>query len=145
LMSILRRYCKEAAAVHENPTSASSSESTATRSSASTSEMLLSKPKMARLVERFVTGLTDRISAMESAIAEEDRQRLRTLAHQLKGAAGGYGLPTISQAAAKLENAAEHEAGQLDAHLKELIELCDSARREKTTMASASQSIEVPV
>jgi CheY-like chemotaxis protein len=52
LNAILRRYCKEAGAVEETKAAEASS---ASRESApaSTSEMLMSKPKMARLVERF--------------------------------------------------------------------------------------------
>ncbi|HYO08100.1 MAG TPA: ATP-binding protein [Tepidisphaeraceae bacterium] len=66
---------------------------------------LMSKPATAKLVERFITGLPQRMAAIQEALAAGEMNQLKVLAHQLKGAAGGYGFATVSQAAAKLEQA----------------------------------------
>jgi HPt (histidine-containing phosphotransfer) domain-containing protein len=58
---------------------------------------------LADLLEMFVSELPARVEAIERACAEEDFNNLVRLAHQLKGAAGSYGYPTITEAAAELE------------------------------------------
>jgi PAS domain S-box-containing protein len=57
----------------------------------------------AALMEKFIARLGERITAIESAIAQQDLQTLRTIAHQLKGAAKGYGYPQLGQTAAQIE------------------------------------------
>ncbi len=54
---------------------------------------------------------------------------LGRLVHQMKGAAGGYGFPQISEAAARLEQALEQE-GSADAAtgLEALVALCERVR-----------------
>ena len=67
------------------------------------------------LVEEFVEGLGDRVEKINEAVASGDLGQLRTLAHQLKGSAGGYGYPIITEKAAELERhatAEELEASQ---------------------------------
>jgi HPt (histidine-containing phosphotransfer) domain-containing protein len=61
-------------------------------------------PEMADLVELFTDELPKRITALHEAVARADHAALQRLAHQLKGAAPGYGYPTIGQAAARVEN-----------------------------------------
>ena len=52
----------------------------------------MSKPATARLVERFLSGLPQRVSAIQSALHDSEMNQLKMLSHQLKGAAGGYGV-----------------------------------------------------
>jgi HPt (histidine-containing phosphotransfer) domain-containing protein len=59
---------------------------------------------MVELVGLFVSELGDRISRLEAGLAQNRLNDLRTLAHQLKGAAGGYGYPEVSRLAGVLEN-----------------------------------------
>ena len=59
----------------------------------------------AKLVQHFLGGLGQRVSAIQQAMAAGDVNHVRVLAHQLKGAAGGYGFAAVSQAASKLESA----------------------------------------
>src|SRR5439155_22160368 len=66
---------------------------------------LMSKPGTAKLVERFLAGLGQRVAAIRDALSASEMNQLKVLAHQLKGAAGGYGFAAISQASAKLESA----------------------------------------
>jgi CheY-like chemotaxis protein len=97
---------------------------------------LLAKPRMAQLVDRFVRGLDQRVQSLRDAIAADDQQQLKVLAHQLKGAAGGYGFPEISRAAAGFEAAVnEHDLQSLQAQLDQLISLCDVAKQRAPVLA----------
>lgn len=60
-------------------------------------------PDMTEIVALFVSEIPQRMQAMHAALAEGDIERLRTLAHQLKGAAGGYGFPKLGDAAALID------------------------------------------
>lgn len=55
------------------------------------------------LVEKFITRLPVRASEVQSALDHCEWGVISVLAHQMSGAAGGYGFPEISQAAANLE------------------------------------------
>lgn len=84
-------------------------------------------PDMAELVDEFVQELGSRIEAIRAAFETEDASRLKTIAHQLKGAAGGYGFPTIGFAAGDVERNIGAEAHELRNKVEELIRLCRSA------------------
>jgi signal transduction histidine kinase/DNA-binding NarL/FixJ family response regulator len=58
------------------------------------------------LHEDFVSGLPDRVSAINAALAASDAPVLRQLAHGLKGVALAVGEDNISELAARLEEAA---------------------------------------
>ena len=60
-------------------------------------------PDMSEIVALFVRELPQRIAAMHSALAASNLEQLRLLAHQLKGAAGGYGFPKLGEAAAQID------------------------------------------
>lgn len=62
-------------------------------------------PDMLELVELFVSELPTRIKAMQEAALASNFEALKRHAHQLKGAGGGYGFPTVSTAAGELEDA----------------------------------------
>ena len=72
-----------------------------------------------------------RIQAIEQACAEEDLDALSRLAHQLEGSAGGYGFPTITDAAG--EAAVLAKVGtvvpELVDSVEALTELCRRAIR----------------
>jgi len=67
-------------------------------------------PEMAELIAYFLQEIPSRVDAIREALEEGDHERVASLAHQLKGAGGGYGFPTISEAAAALERAAQERA-----------------------------------
>ena len=60
-------------------------------------------PDMMEIVREFVADLPVRSAALASALETSDLDTLQTLAHQLKGAGGGYGLQQITDAAGVLE------------------------------------------
>ncbi len=95
---------------------------------------LASDEDMVELVEMFVEELPDRVSAMEKALAEQDFETLAGLTHQLKGAAGGYGFPTITAAAkeAELTSKAAGDLEKLASDVKAIAALCGRARATST-------------
>ena len=84
---------------------------------------------MAELVEFFVVELQERIGALSEAWESGDRTRLKSLAHQIKGAAGGYGFPSITRSAAALETVLRTQETELASVGKKLDELLDLCRR----------------
>jgi HPt (histidine-containing phosphotransfer) domain-containing protein len=87
-------------------------------------------PEFAQLLDRFITKLQERATAIEQAFADRDFNTLGVLAHQLKGTAAGYGFPPIAQAAGKLEANAKAR-GALDdiaGSVRTVAALCRLAR-----------------
>lgn len=88
-------------------------------------------PDMTELVEMFVDEMSERIDAMEAAFASSDWDALKTVAHQLKGASGGYGFDTVGEAAATLEGTLKASSSDTDAIKSELEALTSLCRRIK--------------
>ena len=91
---------------------------------------LADDPDMSDLVSEFAAELPKRAEAMASCVAAEDLATIRSLAHQLKGSAGGYGYPVITDVAAKLEQSAKSNAelAVITEQINELVSLCQRAR-----------------
>jgi len=87
---------------------------------------LAADPEIARLLDGFVGRLPERLGAMERALGARDLVGLADLAHQLKGAATGYGFPTITEAAAELEAVAAAR-GEVERALAALADVCRRA------------------
>jgi PAS domain S-box-containing protein len=62
-------------------------------------------PDMADVIEEFVARLPGTVTAMVESLERSGHEDLRRLAHQLKGAGGGYGYPLLTEQARKLEDA----------------------------------------
>ena len=86
---------------------------------------------MLELVEFFVGVLPERIAAIEKALATGGLEELESLAHQLKGTAGRYGFPSISDAAAEIESAVKG-VGNLVGLEQCVAELSALSRRAQT-------------
>jgi HPt (histidine-containing phosphotransfer) domain-containing protein len=67
-------------------------------------------PDMLEIVREFAAELPARVSKLEALLAAHELRELQTLAHQLKGAGGGYGFPQITELAASLEAALKQGA-----------------------------------
>lgn len=76
-------------------------------------------------------GLGDEIDQMRTALGANDLARLAVLAHRLKGAAGSYGFPVITEHAAALEKQAKAAASTGDL----------AVAIERITLASASARV----
>lgn len=101
---------------------------------ARTDEPLLSEfsgdQDMAELVELFVEEMGERIASLERLWSESEIENLRVIAHQLKGASGGYGFPSITEAAAELECQIKQgceEKEELRESFEHLLTLCKRA------------------
>ena len=86
-------------------------------------------PDMQDLVVAFISVIPDRIARLRRAFDTADCEAVKRLAHQMRGAAGGYGFPSISAAAALLEKAAatSESLAALEAAIHELCDLCHRA------------------
>lgn len=62
-------------------------------------------PDFSELLEMFVGEMATRRSELREAHTRGDLERVRTMAHQLKGAGGGYGFSGLTEVAAALEQA----------------------------------------
>jgi HPt (histidine-containing phosphotransfer) domain-containing protein len=84
---------------------------------------LAGDPAFAQIVSQFVSDLPVRVAAMELAFGERQFQQLRSLAHQLKGAAGSYGFDHVTEVVRRLEYAIVDERGpdEIEMALKEVI------------------------
>ena len=84
-------------------------------------------PDMAELVREFALELPGRADTLERLLAASELQELGVLAHQLKGAGGGYGFAPITEVAAKLEQALR--SGAAEPVIKDrTAELCATLR-----------------
>lgn len=91
---------------------------------------------MTELIEFFTSELQDRMKAMHAAWVVGDTEQLRRIAHQLKGAAGGYGFPSITESAAELETILQAEEAEVSAireQMEALIELCRRASMKQSS------------
>lgn len=90
-----------------------------------TSELVTDDPSFADLIGEFVDGLDARVQAIQEAIDAQALDTVESLAHQLKGAGGGYGYPALSQVSAQLEKRANSEdvtqCGELLDELRSLL------------------------
>lgn len=95
---------------------------------------LASDPDMAELVDMFLDELPQRLTVLTTAVDAGDIETLRRLAHQLKGAAGGYGFDPIGKAAGSLEallkasgDAAQSQLSSMSGSIDDLKTLCERA------------------
>ena len=85
-------------------------------------------PDMGELISAFVSELPDRVAELERAWSEMNTAELKRFAHQMKGAAPGYGFDPLGTAAAALEAAAlEADAERIRRELDALVNLCNRA------------------
>jgi signal transduction histidine kinase/HPt (histidine-containing phosphotransfer) domain-containing protein len=86
--------------------------------------------EMTELVQAFVGNLGAHVRTIDSAMAGGDVESLRRHAHQLRGAAGSYGFPTMSVAAGQLEDAIVQGSDrvQLAPLAQSLTDLCRAVR-----------------
>jgi signal transduction histidine kinase/CheY-like chemotaxis protein/HPt (histidine-containing phosphotransfer) domain-containing protein len=81
-----------------------------------------SDPAMADLLGDFLRVLGMRADALLAALRQDDMATVRRTVHQIKGAAGGYGFPSITDQAKKVEAALS--TGERAAIKRELNALC---------------------
>lgn len=90
--------------------------------------LLEHNPRVAKLLPAFTSELSAQVHRMLDYMEQGRLDALRTLLHQIKGAAGGYGFPGITSLAARAESSIK-ESRQLDDVKSEVEALIDSLRR----------------
>ncbi|MCA1771341.1 MAG: response regulator [Halomonas sp.] len=87
-------------------------------------------PDMDELVAGFVERLPQQLADLRLAADEGNSAKLQSLAHQLKGAAGGYGFMPVSEQAAAVEASAQDEgqASEMQAAMARLEHICKYVR-----------------
>ncbi|MDP1661697.1 MAG: Hpt domain-containing protein [Phycisphaerales bacterium] len=89
-------------------------------------------PDMREIVELYVQEMPARVSKLQELWAAQQMDDLKRLAHQLKGASGGYGFAPVGSAAGKVEHSllalAEGSASvsleQLRNQFEDLLSMC---------------------
>lgn len=66
--------------------------------------LLSDDPDIRDLLADFVRVLPGKVNELRERLARRDTAGLRDVAHQIKGAAGGYGFPHLSDCAGRLES-----------------------------------------
>lgn len=90
-------------------------------------------PTMSAIVARFAAALPERSNHLKKALLEANIEDLHSLAHQLKGTAGGYGFDSISSAAADLEMetmSLEADLAMVRERVEDITVLCTAASRD---------------
>lgn len=89
----------------------------------------MSDSEMRELVQMFVEEMPARIAELERAWDDANMSTLERCAHQLKGAAPGYGFTQLGQAAAGVESAVRmsDDLSRIRAELDALVSLCGRA------------------
>ena len=91
---------------------------------------LLEDPDLAELANSFADALPARVQSIAECVEHGDREAVVRLTHQLKGAAGSYGFPIISDVARQLEYAINDDLlGDARQHLTRLKAYAEAARR----------------
>lgn len=87
-------------------------------------------PDMVELASLFVQEQSEQATALEICLAQGDCEQFVRLARQLKGSARGYGLPTVTERAAVVEQQARARDALQDlcSALQDLIRTCRAAR-----------------
>lgn len=74
------------------------------------------------LLEEFAAALPKRRDGLQAAYRAGAFDELRSRAHQLKGAGGGFGFPQLSELAAELELASQsQDAAELGEKLESIV------------------------
>jgi histidine phosphotransfer protein HptB len=75
------------------------------------------------LIELFVNAIPHKREQLSLFHNSNDIEHLQRIAHQLKGAAGGYGFPGLTDVSASLESACKNNSLEdLDEKVNELLE-----------------------
>jgi signal transduction histidine kinase/CheY-like chemotaxis protein/HPt (histidine-containing phosphotransfer) domain-containing protein len=91
--------------------------------------LLADDPDVGDLLVNFVRVLPGKVRELQERLARRDLAGLREAAHQIKGAAGGYGFPHLSDCAGRLETQAQSPGTTYDAVAPTVATLVSLMRR----------------
>lgn len=89
-------------------------------------------PDMREIVEMYVQEMPERVNKLQELWSTQQMDELKRLAHQLKGASGGYGFSPVGTAAASVERSlmalsegsATASLEQLRDQFEQLLSMC---------------------
>ncbi len=88
-------------------------------------------PDLMELATDFINSLQEREHAMRTFLQQGDWEGLRSVAHKLKGIAGSFGFPIITEQAADIENQIKSERYEsLEEKLQTLHISCEKATNQ---------------
>lgn len=81
---------------------------------------------MIEIIDMFIDELPKRVAIISDAFEQQDWSQIKTISHQLKGAAPGYGFESIGVAAGTLEALLIESASidEIENASEQLTELC---------------------
>ncbi|MGE3109065.1 MAG: Hpt domain-containing protein [Phycisphaerales bacterium] len=90
-------------------------------------------PDMQEIITMFLQEMPDRVEQLQRLWRDSEFDQVKRIAHQLKGAGGGYGYPSLGAAAGALEsslnsllnNTQGANLQSIRAQLDSLIDLCN--------------------
>ena len=88
-------------------------------------------PEMLELIEMFISDLQADVVVLKAACERSDFEKIATVSHQIKGCAGGYGFPAISEQAAVVEQLARDDVDPmgLEKELDRLVSSCQALKK----------------
>jgi HPt (histidine-containing phosphotransfer) domain-containing protein len=92
-------------------------------------------PDLREIVMVFVDQLPNRVLAVKKAFEARDLATLKTLTHQMRGSAGGYGFGQIGTMAAQIELellGEESNLSLIQERIEDLAQICQAATRPGT-------------
>lgn len=94
-------------------------------------------PMMRELISDFLRRLAVRVDALHTDWRARELDRMSVEVHRLKGAASGYGFPTIGEAASRLQSCLRDDDGGVNGSsaLEALSALCQAAIRHELARA----------
>ena len=86
-------------------------------------------PEMGELLVLFLSELESKVNAMRTSVESGDVDTLTRVTHQVRGAAGGYGYPQITNIAAQVEETLRGGGSceQVESTVYDLLGLCLAA------------------
>jgi CheY-like chemotaxis protein/HPt (histidine-containing phosphotransfer) domain-containing protein len=85
-------------------------------------------PDMLAIIEGFISRLPSRVDSLRKLLDSQSLEELRRVVHQLKGAGSGYGLPQVTEYAARAEQCIKN-GGTLEKVKRDVDELVQLIRR----------------
>jgi len=95
--------------------------------------LLASDPDYSDLVKEFVSEFPSKAETLRRCVTERNLVLLQRTMHQLRGACGGYGFPSLTESAGSVEEKlkAGHTLESVEASVSEFLNLLSRATAEK--------------
>lgn len=108
---------------------------------------LADNEKLKGVLDRFVGRLPDRIQELSNLLQQHDLEQLSRAVHQLKGAAGGYGFPDITTAAASAEQSIKTAAdlNSITQQVQALVQIVQRVEGFPADLVKATEIAPAPV